>query len=255
MIAEITLNNQMKKVDFSKPIDISIEVGTLNDPPTAWYVDPLKIEPVLNDQFTGSVKLGGSVNFNNIFFNPHGHCTHTESVGHITPDLVSINSTLKTFFFNARVISVSPILVESDKNNFIVGDHIITKAMFEGKINDSIEALIIRTLPNLKNKIHKKYSSTNWPYLTPDAAEYIANKGIKHLLIDLPSVDREEDGGNLLAHHAFWNYPNNTRLDATITELIFVPDDVIDGIYLLNLQIASFINDASPSKPILYRFI
>jgi hypothetical protein len=43
----------------------------------------------------------------------------------------------------------------------------------------------------------------------------------------------------------------DARLEATITEMIYVPDNV-DGSYLLNLQIASFENDASPSKPVLY---
>lgn len=253
MIAEITINNHRKKVDFSKPIDISIEVGTENHPPTAWYVDPLRIEPVINDQFMGSVKLGGGVNFNNIFFNPHGHCTHTESVGHITPELVSVNSVLKTFYFNAQLISVSPTIVETNNENYVKGDQIITLECFEDKVIESIEAIVIRTMPNPENKLHKQYSSTNWPYLTEDTAKYFADKGIKHLLIDLPSVDREEDGGKLLVHHAFWQYPEKPRLDATITEMIYVPDHIQDGNYLLNLQIASFINDASPSKPVLYQ--
>ena len=43
------------------------------------------------------------------------------------------------------------------------------------------------------------------------------------------------------------------RLDCTITELIYVPDDIPDGLYLLNLQIASFEIDVSPSKPVLYQ--
>jgi hypothetical protein len=41
-------------------------------------------------------------------------------------------------------------------------------------------------------------------------------------------------------------------MDATITEMVFVPDAVADGIYLLNIQIASLETDASPSKPVLY---
>jgi hypothetical protein len=82
--------------------------------------------------------------------------------------------------------------------------------------------------------------------------------GIKHLLIDLPSVDREEDGGRLAAHKAFWNVLDTTnlnpeaRVDCTITEMIYVNDAILDGSYVLNLQIASFENDASPSKPLLY---
>ena len=81
---------------------------------------------------------------------------------------------------------------------------------------------------------------------------------MKHLLIDLPSVDREQDEGKVLAHHAFWQYPDTIkkeRLDCTITELIFVDNTIKDGFYLLNLSIASFELDASPSKPILYSLI
>jgi hypothetical protein len=42
-------------------------------------------------------------------------------------------------------------------------------------------------------------------------------------------------------------------MDCTITELAFVPDDVKDGLYLLNLQVAPFDNDAAPSRPLLFR--
>jgi len=89
--------------------------------------------------------------------------------------------------------------------------------------------------------------------LEEGAAKYIRECGIKHLLIDLPSVDKEKDEGKLLAHKAFWDFPKNLRRDATITELIYVPNKIEDGFYILNLQIASFENDASPSKPILYK--
>ena len=74
----------------------------------------------------------------------------------------------------------------------------------------------------------------------------------------MPSVDKEHDEGKLVAHKAFWNVTDVTnlnpdaRINATITELIFVANEVTDGSYLLNLQIAAFENDASPSKPILY---
>ena len=117
------------------------------------------------------------------------------------------------------------------------------------------EAIIIRTIPNFDTKKSKKYSNTNWAYLLEEAAAYIKEVRIKHLLIDLPSVDREKDEGELLAHKAFWNYPLAPRLDATITEFIYVPTSILDGCYMLNLQIASFENDATPSKPILYEFI
>ena len=119
--------------------------------------------------------------------------------------------------------------------------------------NKKRDALVIRTLPNTREKLSMQYSYTNPPYLLEEAAIYLREKGIKHLLIDLPSVDREKDEGLLLSHNAFWNTKGKLRLDATITELIFVPNSVDDGCYLLNIQIAPFENDASPSKPILYK--
>ena len=76
---------------------------------------------------------------------------------------------------------------------------------------------------------------------------------MKHLLIDQPSVDKEIDGGALLAHKAFWDYPNVLDKERTITELIGIPPEATDGLYLLNLSLANIENDASPSRPVIYR--
>ena len=75
---------------------------------------------------------------------------------------------------------------------------------------------------------------------------------MQHLLIDLPSVDKEKDDGALLAHKAFWNIPQGPRKNATITEFVYVKNTIKDGPYVLNLQVAPFKNDASPSRPVLY---
>ena len=258
-------------VDLSKPIDISIPLSNTNENPIAWYLDKPIIEPVKNGDWIGKVSEGNSsTNFNNIFFNPHGHGTHTECLGHITREFYSINDCLKQFFFLATLISVEPEnigedLVITKKNILTALDGTKKKNISfldfarNDKLNESkTEALIIRTLPNKAVKLSKKYSNTNPPYLSEEAAIYIREIGIKHLLIDLPSVDKEYDEGKLLAHKAFWNIKNvsvlndDARMDCTITELIFVDDKIIDGNYLLNIQIASFVNDASPSKPVLY---
>ena len=240
------------EVDLSKPIDISISLSNTDDNPIAWYIEKPVIEPVVFGDWIGKVSEGkSSTNFNNIFFNPHGHGTHTECLGHITHDFYSINQSLKQFFFMAELISVQPEIQNDDL--------VITKSQIEKALNgNSPEAIVIRTLPNNSDKVSKKYSHTNPPYLLEEAAIFIRESGIQHLLIDIPSVDKEHDEGKLLAHKAFWNVKNviqlnaDARLNATITEMIFVNDKVQDGSYLLNLQIASFENDASPSKPILF---
>ena len=53
--------------------------------------------------------------------------------------------------------------------------------------------------------------------------------------------------------YAFWNTKGVIRQYATITEFIFVNNSIGDGTYFLNLQIAPFENDASPSRPVLYK--
>ncbi len=239
------------EIDLSKPIDISIPLSNTDENPIAWYIEKPVIEPVVFGDWIGKVSEGkSSTNFNNIFFNPHGHGTHTECLGHITNDFYSINQCLKQFFFHAKLITVEP-----DK---IGDDFVITKDSISNSFSKT-EALIIRTLPNQNEKKSRKYSNTNPPYLSEDAAIFIRESEIQHLLIDLPSVDKEHDEGKLLAHKAFWNVKDthnlnsDARLNATITEMIYVPDEIEDGNYILNLQIASFENDASPSKPILYK--
>jgi len=250
----LSISNQTYAVDFSQPIDISIPLTNTDENPIAWYLDKPSIEPVRMGDWVGKVSEGqSSTNFNTIAFNPHGHGTHTECLGHITREFYSINDTLKTFVFLAQVLTVTPERQED-------GDAVITLTQIQRQWNEQEQtAVVLRTLPNQDNKKHSKYSHTNPPYLAADAAAFLREKGIKHLLIDLPSVDKEKDGGQLAAHKAFWNVKNvnqvndDAQFDATITELIYVADEVVDGMYILNIQIASFVNDASPSKPVLYQ--
>jgi len=82
------------------------------------------------------------------------------------------------------------------------------------------------------------------------------------LLVDLPSIDRLFDEGRLSNHRIFWNveagkFETNraTRLNSTVSELVYIPNEVEDGEYLLNLQIAPFESDASPCRPLLFPII
>ena len=248
MIAEIKCNSKKYTIDLSKPIDISIAIDPAKQNINAWYLEDPKITPVTDGDWEGSVQKGGDVNFNTIQFNPHSHITHTECVGHITEKVHSVNENLKQFFFLAEVITVVPELID--------GDMVISKKQLQYALGKKKrDAVVIRTLPNLKEKKSYQYSNTNPSYLLEEAAVFLREKGVKHLLIDLPSVDKEKDGGKLLAHNAFWNTKGELRLDATITEFIYVPNAVEDGTCFLNIMIAPFENDATPSKPVLYEII
>ncbi len=175
MKAQISHNQKTYNIDLEKPLDISLSLRGDDKNPVAWYLDAPKILPVRNGEFIGKVSEGATTNFNNIQFNPHAHVTHTECVGHITREFHSINNTLKTFFFTARVISVEP----EERGE----DRVISKEKIQVKLQkNDVEALIIRTIPNYIDKQTRKYSHTNWPYIDENAAIYIRDCGIKHLL-------------------------------------------------------------------------
>jgi kynurenine formamidase len=248
MIANIFHRGKNYNIDFFKPIDISIPMHSGKDCVSAWYVPPMKLEPVVNGDWVGDVNKGGSVNFRNITFNPHGNGTHTECVGHISKEFYTINKNLQRFMFVAELITVLPDQLDN-------GDFVITRKNLQNHLQDcdKPEAVIIRTLSNGPNKLHHQYSNTNPPYILKEGIDYLNELGVEHLLIDMPSIDREMDEGKLEAHHAFWNYPSAPHLQKTITEMIYVPNEVFDGTFILNLQIAPFENDASPSKPVLYK--
>lgn len=249
MKANIVLGSERVVVDLAQPISLALPIQAAPEAASAWYCGPTQITPVMTEQFVGSVALGGAVNFRDVQFNPHGNGTHTECVGHIAKEFYSIHQVLQRFFFLAQLWTVLPEPINED--------WVITLAQVQRALvqQSDIEALVIRTLPNSDAKKQRQYSNTNPPYMEAAAAAWLYEQGIRHILIDTPSVDREEDEGLLAAHHAFWNYPAAPRLDATITELIYVPNMVTDGLYLLNLQVAAFENDATPSQPTLYALL
>ena len=222
----------LKGVDLKKPIDISIPVSFGKKQLVAFEGPPAKRVAYKAGSFVGDTRHGGSCNCEVYTFSPHLNGTHTECVGHITKERIFVQN---VGFVMATLVTVTP------KKGLITADMLM-------KANAS-EALIIRTLPNGKNKRTRNYAKTTPPYLTADAMRYIVSLGVQHLLVDFPSVDRVDDP-KLTAHRIFW--AKNAK-KKTITELVYVPDSAKDGSYLLNLQVAAFEADAAPSRPVLYK--
>lgn len=246
MKASINFSGTNYSIDLAHPLDISIPIQGSGPNVNAWYHDAPKIAPHQIGDLPGSVAAGATVNFNDIWFNPHSHGTHTEGVGHIHPVVHSVNKQLARYFFKALLVTIAP--------EKMGGDMVISKRQLEYAMRSEVcEALVIRTLPNTIHKRSRQYSHTNPPYLLEEATRFLVKKGIDHLLVDLPSVDREKDEGELLSHRAFWSFDGPLRMQATITELVYVPNTIADGAYFLNLQMAAFENDACPSRPVLYK--
>ncbi|MEY3048004.1 MAG: hypothetical protein RL365_42 [Bacteroidota bacterium] len=228
-------------IDTTAFIDLSIGVSAHGV--RAWYLNRPRITPVMENGFVGSVAEGGAVNFRDIYFNPHGHGTHTESHGHISKEIFPVSACFDRFFFDAQLLTVIPMIID--------GDRVITSEQLANLT--ACEALVIRTEPNDLDKFIVNYSDTNPTYMDVACVEVLNKLGVKHLLVDIPSVDKEIDGGALAFHHAFWNVPQWPITNRTITELIYVPNEAEDGPYILELQLSNFDNDAAPSRPLLYK--
>lgn len=244
MKLQITLGDTPYQADLAHPIDCSVPVSA--NGATAWGLWPARIEPHREGGFTGSVAAGATVNFNNVHFNPHAHGTHTECLGHITETVVSLNAAPPPPLMPAWLVTLEPLEVE--------GGHAIRANQLREALQGRIcEAIVLRTQAASAELHSRCWTSSNPPYLEGEAAAWLAEQGVRHLLLDLPSVDPEQDGGALAAHKAFWGLPGRPRHGATITELIAVPEAAEDGLYLLNLQTAALENDASPSRPVLFK--
>ncbi len=230
------------RTDLRKGIDLSSQLARPGGELKAWYVPDVEKKPVVTENWIGSVAKGSPVNFFDLKFNPHGNGTHTECVGHISPAHESVNGIPAPYCFIARLVHLKAEQRGSDR--------VITLASLKERVKKwNVEALIIKSG---NYKPGHDFSNTNPTYFEPALLEFVREMGIEHFLTDLPSVDREEDGGQLLAHKAFWNYPRDIRKGATISELLLIPEAVNEGLYWLNLQVAPFENDASPSRPVIY---
>lgn len=248
----------MADFDFKNPIDISIPLNFNGPQPNAYGVEAAASKPCEAGDMVGDTRLGGSVNFEQYRFIPHCNGTHTECVGHITHERISVRDCLQDVIVPAVLVSVE--LEKQDKDAVISISSLKNAVVQLRATTGGNDALIVRTLPNDDSKLTRHYDeSCIPPYFTTDAMRFIVECGFKHLLVDLPSIDRLFDDGKLLNHRIFWNVePGSFELNpespinSTITELIYVPNNVADGEYFLNLQIAPFASDASPSRPILF---
>lgn len=254
------------KIDSALAVDISIPLRFNEPQPNAYGVAPAVSSPVEAGDVIGDTRKGGSVNFERYTFIPHCSGTHTECLGHITHERISVRDCLQDVIVPAVLISAEPERLDD-------GDMVITRSILEGsfwpprealtdvRATDTSLSLIVRTLPNDESKLTREYGETNTPpYFTTEAMEYIVECGFKHLLVDMPSIDRLFDDGKLSNHRIFWSVEQgsfevneNSRVNSTITELIYVPNKVEGGEYLLNLQIAPFESDCAPSRPILLK--
>ncbi len=268
-MSEVLLSRggQRYVADLSNPLSIAMPLDFDGVQPNHFGAPRAHAQPLAAAGFVGDVRTGGSVNCERLSIVPHCNGTHTECVGHVTTDRIAVHEVLRGGLSIARLVSVraTPIGASGEPADpdATPGEPVITAAALGAALAalpGESEALIVRTLPNDASKLGRRYEgAAPAPYLTPDAAALLVAANVRHLVVDLPSLDRAADGGRLVAHRLFWGLPpgarrahDATRRDATVTELAWIAPTVHDGWYMLDLQLPAFMSDAAPSRPILY---
>ncbi len=252
-------------VDLARTIDFSAQDLQCFGAPAS------SSEPLVVGDFKGAVAQGASCNSARVSITPHANGTHTESVAHLTLERHDAHLVVPQRLLPAVLLTVSPRAAartpDTSAPNPQPGDLLVTcedlVRAWPAPLDERLiaRAAIIRTLPNGADKFVAPVpqGAPPAPFLSREATQWLVAHGIEHLVLDLPSADRTEDGGALTAHRIFFGLPHTSRAlkdaqrpTSTITELAFIADQIPDGWYLLSLQTAAIAGDAVPSRPLLY---
>jgi arylformamidase len=265
--ARVAVDGDAFEVDLARPVSLAVELDFAGPQPRYFAAPRASSHAFAVPGFSGRVADGASCNCEVLTLIPHCNGTHTECVGHLTRERLDVWRVVPAEPLPAVVLSVEPQAAGATRESTDpvpeAGDLLITRAALEGawpaRAPFAARALALRTLPNTPDKRTRDYSDGTPPYLTRAAAEWLVARGILHLVVDLPSIDRSHDQGRLTAHRIFFGLPpDSTRLAdaarpaATLTELAFIPQAVPDGACLCQLQVPALGGDAVPSRPLLY---
>lgn len=254
------------QVDFGKPVSLAIPLDFAGPQPSCFGAPRAGSAPLQGGGFTGDTRRGGSCNCEVLTLAPHCNGTHTECVGHLTDQRVTVNESVPGGVQLAQLVTVDPEPAESSGEDSEPGpqpgDRLVTARALAraaaGRTGPRPTALVVRTQRD-GPPLRAYEGPAPAPYLSRQAASWLVERGIESLVLDLPSADRADDGGCLTAHRVFFGLPPGSRdagaarrPGASITELAWIGADVADGFYLLDLQIPPFVTDAAPSRPLLY---
>jgi kynurenine formamidase len=265
---EFTTFGRRWQADVSAPVDLAITLQFPGPQPRFFADSPATAAPLRSGGFTGAVSSGASCNCGVYTLSPHCHGTHTECVGHVARNATALAGLTPVPPALAVLVSVRPETLgpaaAAHAGPADATDRVVTRGQLATAaarwIGDPWTALVVRTLPNDPGKRYLSYDGPcPAPYFTADAMRWVVERGVTSLVVDLPSLDRADDGGSLAVHRLYWGLAPDVldahqarRGRALVTELAYVPDSAPDGTYLLDLQVPAFATDAAPSRPVLY---
>lgn len=203
------LNGKARTFRLTNPRPVSREVHFYpqTKAPNGFFLPRISSTTfVYKDQFTGDVQKGGSCNVDILGCVPHG-LTHIETSAHILVQdehAVTIKDIpVQNLSGPVYVIDVSSL--DAGAGTALQWQHIEKKLK---NISLPVSMLAIKTKASLLPQ-DTDFSGKDFLYLGPDTARQLHDfkPQIKCLLLDLPSIDREHDGGKLSAHRNFFGLP------------------------------------------------
>jgi hypothetical protein len=219
--------------------------------------------------FSGEVGRGASCNCATLELTPHCNGTHTESVAHLVLEPLDACEVAPLAPLPALLLSLAPRAAgDTDEDSDPApqpGDRLLTRAALRAIWPVGMpfvpRALVLRTTaPVAAPAPPAPHDDAIPPYLSRQLVTELVERGIEHLVVELPSIDRSHDQGRLCGHRLFFGLPPGSvrlaearRAGCTITELAQVPAQWPDGPCALQLTMPRIAGDAVPSRPLLYR--
>ena len=249
MYANLAWNGRPLQVDFSAGRSLAIRLDPAGPQPAFFTSAAMRAEALCEGTFIGDVRRGGSCNAEVLHWAPHCHGTHTEGIGHILAERRAVIDSIDQEPVLACLLTIAGEAAR------------ITRAALESGLSGYIgdhAALILRTLPNPPSKQWRNYADEpNFPVIDAEAMAWLVSRPLRHLLLDTPSLDSPHNE-RLENHRAWWGecppaashgYPPHRR---SVTEMVYVPDDIVDAEYWLHLELSPLVSDATPSRPVIY---
>lgn len=282
MMITIELSAERYQLDITKPLSLAIPVEFILQKnitsdkteiqPNHFSANLASSKPMQAGPFIGDTEQGGSCNVNELTINPHCNGTHTETIAHICdlnhPYSKNIAEISHSPLMPCVLISIEPKPIKNTNESYTPAlqkeDLLITRSALESLLANysdiQLQCLVVRTLPNENNKCCQVYSQSNQPpFFSREAVNYLNTRGVEHLVLDIPSLDRLHDDGLLTCHHLFWQVEEGSHqangkslVNKTITEMAYINNQLSDGFYFINIKVPLFITDAAPSNPVLY---
>ncbi len=199
-------DGQARRLKLGAPVEASRPVRLAPpEAPNAFSLPPLQAEAhEVPGWFVGDVRRGGSCNVEVLRCTAHG-LTHVETAAHLL-DPSGAPSTIADLPPErlAGLLLLADLSDLGDRPGERVPPDRIVEALAAPGLPVAMLGLKTRAsaLPPATD-----FTGTDCLALSPEAAAAVREAGILTLVVDLPSLDPERDGGRMRAHRAFFGLP------------------------------------------------